>query len=995
MGYITEFQYSEPEKRKLIYVNGLISFITAGIFYSILVSLAESYFPYQFYAINIALCTFISFAAGTRAGRLLYGFLKNSRPVYVFFELVFIVIAFFFFLRSFIPVEILNFSEPLLDLYLVFPFLTFIIPGLLFFSLGFKAVYLVKISCGEFIDARNGAIHLTFFITAGLCIGLLFPLVNYFNPEFLIPETIYSVFPLALVPFLFLLKLPYNPVSLYAKVFEKDSAGEKKTLQTKESLFFSYLNFSFIIIYLYLSYKLLKGFTNDLFHYNLAGAAAIIFFLMAGFLLGRLFKIRPYFVYTTALFAPVFIGTAYLLTVKTETGNIFWVLSLIPVLLLFGLNLNHHIRHFATDFSHKTRFNVLDIMLLLLPFPLLVSLLLINFTYSWFFITIYLLALANLIIPAIYLAGKNVRTSLKALFFLAILITIPAVIILHITLNIPMKNELITSPVKGYDRLKDINYNSPYIKDFFTLNYKNAPVFSVNDSTIRNLKRALVPIAMYSEASDENQNILFIDGNQQFFRNPAIGLFRGAKIINPVSDSAVSYKMLPMSGRQRYVAENQSILNFFANDSGKYSIITDINNLYDQNGYPFKFRDDYHSLIKNRLSDNGIYVNIINLNSLRKDFLLDKLSSLEDKFIENIIFLFSDIIVILSSDKNENLAINAVNKSRLSDFININSEIRELFYNEYHVLSRLLFISIDELKAYVNDQDIKNISERNEIQHFHPDHEIFEYYLQSNDKFLELISSGPIYHEANRNILAVNTNLTLLKKFELAESRSDFSSETETLFQLNHNARYIPELARYIKNILVYKESYYADIAFKYEKQREWEQAKQLYHAMLAINPDNIEANYRLGILYLMLQDIDGSFTYLNKALDLDRQNPEVLYQMGVLHFSSGKIEKAIEYFKSALEFKKRSASIYKYLGLSYLRLEDLRKAEENFHRALILDPNDPEIINRLDHIKMLKEEHNMSWRTPPIRSSQLEVEKGIELDIPINRSAYYIRLDD
>lgn len=235
---------------------------------------------------------------------------------------------------------------------------------------------------------------------------------------------------------------------------------------------------------------------------------------------------------------------------------------------------------------------------------------------------------------------------------------------------------------------------------------------------------------------------------------------------------------------------------------------------------------------------------------------------------------------------------------------------------------------------------------------------------------------------------------TLLKTTEWAEAVENYTDETKFLFELKNIAEFNADLSTYIRFILSYKENYYYDAALKVEKEKKWLVAKELYNAILTINSNNFEANYRMALLCLTLQDLDNSYKYLMNAMNLQGDHPKVLYQMGVLLFTNGKYAEAIDYFNRALEKNERSASIYMYLGLSNEQLNNLPQAEEYYTKALIEDPNDINIKLRIENIKRKKDGIPVVEKLPE-QKNDIEDEKGEEIPLPINKSAYDIRLGD
>ena len=89
-------------------------------------------------------------------------------------------------------------------------------------------------------------------------------------------------------------------------------------------------------------------------------------------------------------------------------------------------------------------------------------------------------------------------------------------------------------------------------------------VFVLSDSIIRNMKRALVPLSIY-QSGKKDMKVLFIDGNQKFFKNPVIGYYKESICLDIIPESIVDYKSLPVSGRIKYVPESEDLLFYLKN----------------------------------------------------------------------------------------------------------------------------------------------------------------------------------------------------------------------------------------------------------------------------------------------------------------------------------------------------------------------------------------------------------------------------------------------
>jgi tetratricopeptide (TPR) repeat protein len=236
--------------------------------------------------------------------------------------------------------------------------------------------------------------------------------------------------------------------------------------------------------------------------------------------------------------------------------------------------------------------------------------------------------------------------------------------------------------------------------------------------------------------------------------------------------------------------------------------------------------------------------------------------------------------------------------------------------------------------------------------------------------------------------------LSLLKKTELAETRENYREETKLLFELKKQAEFKITLQNYVLKMLSYKEKYYYNAALNLEKNKKWTEAQDLYQAVLAINPDNFNANYRMALLCITLQNIEGSFNYLQQAMRINKDHPRVLMQMGVLYFSSGKTEEAIEYFNKALQQNEKTPQIYRYLGLCYEKTGNLYDAEKYYTKAIAADPNDIDTKARLDEVRVLIEKDSKKWETPE-QKNESDVEQDAEMPLPVSKGAYDVRLKD
>jgi tetratricopeptide (TPR) repeat protein len=76
----------------------------------------------------------------------------------------------------------------------------------------------------------------------------------------------------------------------------------------------------------------------------------------------------------------------------------------------------------------------------------------------------------------------------------------------------------------------------------------------------------------------------------------------------------------------------------------------------------------------------------------------------------------------------------------------------------------------------------------------------------------------------------------------------------------------------------------------------------------------------------------------------------EKLFDKATTAYNTGEYEKAIEYYKDILENGAHSAAVYYNLGNAYYKLNEIAESVYYYEKALLLSPNDEEIITNLSY---------------------------------------------
>ncbi len=988
MSHIKKFSYQDTSKRWLIPVAIFLTFFTLILLLSDTIFSYKQYLPYYPVTTMVLLFALIAFFAGNLSGKIFYSLTKKFIIINISFALFYCIMVSFYFLKE--PVLGNQFSN--LNIYIYNRYLVSLLILLPSFFGGVLNCYFLNISTGDFIDEKN--LLLSYLSALFLAVITGIPLSANYLFSFTGVKTLtayYSILPLLLISIMVFINKKFNPEPLFAKHYMDEELIEPEDQVQRDDLFYTYMNFTYIITYIFLGHlALLKFFANINYQGHLY-VAVVFTALLLGYLAGKLKKPSFWYVYSEMLFPVIFLAYLFILYYFYNKIPLEWayIIAATPP-LIYGFSLRQTFENILYKYEHKKRYNIINFSLYVLPVPVLFSLSLVQFSNLVFYIILYIISIFNIIVPGLFLFNLKINPLKKISYFIFTLIFIPAVLILHLYFKIPLNMNPFYTKSDNYELLLNTNYNLPYITEKGEIKIYGAPIFYLSDSNIRNLKRASAVAAFYP---GDNSKTLVIDSNQKFFRNPVFSLFPDFICLDPLTSGHVDNYRLPFSGKQQYTPVQKELLNFILDNKKSYDMILDCPNILDQIIHPYRVSDEYYALIKKQLTSGGIYAVIFDLKYAEDEILKSALSRLNSNFRFHTVYLFSDILLLLSSDEQESLKLKKNSLKRIEPLYSENTQSEKIFFFDIHPLNNILYTEFDSL-LQIFSENTRFISEDGTK---HQLKQLLDFYFKYNpDWYNKLLdqSDSRFYSEIRSSMQKNSRILSLIKQLEYFESINAYTSETDILFQLKKFTPYNDHLKRYIESQFSYKEKYYQSEALRLEKIKKWDQAVTLYKAILSINADNLDANYKLGLLYITLQDMDNAFIYLNRALNLEKENPQVLYQMGTLMFFNDKFKDAIDFFEQANKFNISTSLLYMYLGISYEKIGNNEKARDNYEKAIQADPND-------NKLKLLLENLNIKTNILPageqqgVKTNMLDDEQDENITIPVNKKAINSRLKD
>ncbi len=122
------------------------------------------------------------------------------------------------------------------------------------------------------------------------------------------------------------------------------------------------------------------------------------------------------------------------------------------------------------------------------------------------------------------------------------------------------------------------------------------------------------------------------------------------------------------------------------------------------------------------------------------------------------------------------------------------------------------------------------------------------------------------------------------------------------------------------------------------------EQAAAAFEQVIAAKPDDPDAYYNLGTLYLRQSDLKKAEEFLDKTIKLRAEYPEAWNNLGMIAAQQGNTDEAIRNFQHSLQLRPDYTVALLNLGNLYRRQGNSAEAETLLNHALELEPNNPEV---------------------------------------------------
>lgn len=127
---------------------------------------------------------------------------------------------------------------------------------------------------------------------------------------------------------------------------------------------------------------------------------------------------------------------------------------------------------------------------------------------------------------------------------------------------------------------------------------------------------------------------------------------------------------------------------------------------------------------------------------------------------------------------------------------------------------------------------------------------------------------------------------------------------------------------------------------------------KRFLHSA-TVNPNDADAHVQLALIYLQRRQEEKALDHLEKAVAIDKNEIDANYELGKLARKSSDLQKALNYFSVVVEQNDKYAlsEIWREIGATYLEAEMLKEAREALEKFVERRPVDSEGLYYLGKI--------------------------------------------
>jgi tetratricopeptide (TPR) repeat protein len=187
---------------------------------------------------------------------------------------------------------------------------------------------------------------------------------------------------------------------------------------------------------------------------------------------------------------------------------------------------------------------------------------------------------------------------------------------------------------------------------------------------------------------------------------------------------------------------------------------------------------------------------------------------------------------------------------------------------------------------------------------------------------------------SSASVFAQTAVINAFKKSYALEKKGEFKKAAEEMKKvydansyeinlrlgwLDYQAGLFTESATYYKkavDLMPYSEEAKFGLIYPKAALGKWDEVISLYNKILANNPNNTTANYRLGLIYYGQKNYTKAYKYFNKVVNLYPFGYDGLLMLAWTNFQQGKLREAKVLFNKVLMYSPNDKSALEGLNL-------------------------------------------------------------------------------
>jgi len=212
------------------------------------------------------------------------------------------------------------------------------------------------------------------------------------------------------------------------------------------------------------------------------------------------------------------------------------------------------------------------------------------------------------------------------------------------------------------------------------------------------------------------------------------------------------------------------------------------------------------------------------------------------------------------------------------------------------------------------------------------DHEVNLVMVSSEYLQLQLVPDSPPHSPGSKVVLDVNVPAEARKEFEKAEAALDTQKKEKITEGIQHLEKAISLYPNFLEAQL--------KLGVAYMDLQQWDQAARELRRALEINPKTANALFALGEIYWREKKYDQAEEALRAGLSIEDRSWQGHFTLGRLYLSKGDITKAGKQIALAIQLNPKLAEAHLLAGNILLRANKREDALAEFQEYLRLAPN-------------------------------------------------------